>query len=197
MTITISLAAKTARANAHVTLLGASAKHEFWDGAKPANLGTPTGAKRATLNLANPAATVSGARRTYSGYTQNNTLHTAGTPTFVREIDSSGHVVADVDIGAASFTGSISGTTLTVTGAVTGTPLVVGMVLSGSGVTPNTTITALGTGTGGSGTYTVSASQTVGSGTITAAGGNGNFTFTGSIAPNQNITGSYYVDEGN
>jgi hypothetical protein len=64
------------------------------------------------------------------------------------------------------FTGSISGTTLTVT-AMTSGAVNVGSVLSGTGVTAGTTVTALITGTGGVGTYTVSASQSVGSRTIT------------------------------
>jgi len=66
----------------------------------------------------------------------------------------------------AQFAGSISGTTLTVSGSVVGV-IQVGMLISGTGVTANTTITAAGTGTGGTGTYTVSASQTVSSTTIT------------------------------
>jgi hypothetical protein len=69
----------------------------------------------------------------------------------------------------ASFTGAIAGTTLTVTGTPTGR-VQVGQVLSGSGVTVGTTITALLTGTGGAGTYTVSATQTASSTTITATG---------------------------
>jgi hypothetical protein len=64
------------------------------------------------------------------------------------------------------FTGSISGTTLTVTAVTTGS-IGIGSVLSGTGVTVGTTITALGSGTGSTGTYTVSASQTVASTTIT------------------------------
>ena len=64
------------------------------------------------------------------------------------------------------FTGSISGTTLTVT-AMTSGAVNVGSVISGTGVTAGTTITALVSGTGGTGTYTVSASQTVASTTIT------------------------------
>lgn len=67
----------------------------------------------------------------------------------------------------ASFSGSISGTTLTVSSVRLGA-LAVGMTLKGPGVTAGTTITALGTGTGGAGTYTVSASQTVGSCAMTA-----------------------------
>jgi hypothetical protein len=65
-----------------------------------------------------------------------------------------------------SVTGSISATTLTVTAVSSGT-IRVGMIITGTGVTAGTTITALGTGTGGTGTYTVSASQTVSSTTIT------------------------------
>ena len=64
------------------------------------------------------------------------------------------------------FTGSISGTTLTVT-AMTSGAVNVGSVISGTGVTAGTTITALVSGTGGTGTYTVSASQSVASTTIT------------------------------
>ncbi|NIF77439.1 right-handed parallel beta-helix repeat-containing protein [Paraburkholderia sp. Cy-641] len=63
---------------------------------------------------------------------------------------------------ACQFTGSISGTTLTVTDVIIGN-LVVGHTLFGTGVTAATTITALVTGTGGIGTYTVSTSQTVAS----------------------------------
>jgi Flp pilus assembly protein TadG len=65
----------------------------------------------------------------------------------------------------ANFTGSISGTTLTVT-AVTNGRLTVGQTLTGSGISTkkgSTTITALGSGTGGTGTYTVSTSQTAAS----------------------------------
>lgn len=69
----------------------------------------------------------------------------------------------------AQFTGSISGTTLTVSSVAYGS-VVVGQTISGTGVTGGTKITAYGTGTGGSGTYTVSASQTVSSTTITATG---------------------------
>jgi hypothetical protein len=63
-------------------------------------------------------------------------------------------------------TASIATTTMTVS-AVTDGVLSVGDIISGTGVTSGTTITAFGTGTGGVGTYTVSASQTVSSTTIT------------------------------
>jgi hypothetical protein len=61
---------------------------------------------------------------------------------------------------SAIFTGSISGTTLTVTVMQSGT-IAVGQAIFGQGVAQNTVITALGTGTGGVGTYTVSDSQSV------------------------------------
>lgn len=66
---------------------------------------------------------------------------------------------------AATFTGSISTTTLTVTSVLSGT-IAVGQAIFGQGVSQNTVITALGTGTGGTGTYTVSNTQTVASTTI-------------------------------
>ena len=65
--------------------------------------------------------------------------------------------------------GSISGTTFTDTTHGSGT-FAVGQVLTGTGVTAGTWITAAGTGTGANsgGTYTVSRSQTVAAQTITA-----------------------------
>ena len=67
----------------------------------------------------------------------------------------------------AVFTGSTSGTTLTVTAVTSGT-IAVGMTLTSSGtITYGTRITALGTGTGGTGTYTISASQNRSSATLT------------------------------
>ena len=60
------------------------------------------------------------------------------------------------------FTGSISGTTLTVTAVASGS-IVVGQKLVGTGITAGTTVTGYGSGSGLTGTYTVSASQTVSS----------------------------------
>lgn len=74
----------------------------------------------------------------------------------------------NVYIQTTSVTGSIATTVLTVTAVGAGV-LQIGQVISGSGVTAGTTITALGSGTGGTGTYTVSASQTVSSTTIAAS----------------------------
>jgi len=72
--------------------------------------------------------------------------------------------------GVAVVTASIAGTVMTVS-AVTSGVLNVNQVLTGSGVTAGTTITAfLGNSVGGIGTYTVSVSQTVTSTSITATG---------------------------
>lgn len=80
--------------------------------------------------------------------------------------------------GSVSFTGSISGTTLTVSAVASGT-LAVGQLIVGTGVSTSppgsnaTYITALGTGSGGVGTYTVGVSQTVSSTAMTAYSGTG------------------------
>jgi len=73
----------------------------------------------------------------------------------------------------ATFTGSISGTTLTVpANGVTAGAITMGMTLSGTGITAGTTIVGFNTGAGGNvnegGTYSVSSSQTASSTTITA-----------------------------
>lgn len=73
-----------------------------------------------------------------------------------------------------TFTGSMSGTTLTVTALGQGAPIVVGMYVDGSSVTDGTYITAFGTGTGGTGTYTINQSVTASS---TAMYAHGNIAF--------------------
>jgi hypothetical protein len=71
----------------------------------------------------------------------------------------------------AVFTGSISGTILTVT-AITSGAIAIGQTLSGTGITAGTKILAFQTGAGGNvneaGTYTLNISQTVASTTINA-----------------------------
>jgi hypothetical protein len=65
-------------------------------------------------------------------------------------------------VDAASFTGAISGATLTVSAVASGT-IAVGQFVFGAGVLGGSIITALGTGTGGTGTYTLANMQTVAS----------------------------------
>ena len=113
---------------------------------------------------------VGGTNVTISGSFPNQTVNVTGgvTTNSIAQLDTN-VTVAD---GITSFTGEVSpvtpfsieattsGTTLTVN-RIQGTgTIVVGAVLSGYGVAPNTTITALGTGTGGVGTYTLSTSLT-------------------------------------
>ena len=68
----------------------------------------------------------------------------------------------DATTPPAVFTGSISGTTLTVS-AVSAGYIGAGATISGTGVTAGTTITSVISASGGVGTYQVSASQTVSS----------------------------------
>jgi hypothetical protein len=65
-------------------------------------------------------------------------------------------------VTAAVFTGSTSGTTLTVSSVKSGT-IAVGQNLFAVGALQETVITALGTGSGGAGTYTIGRSQTIAS----------------------------------
>jgi len=74
----------------------------------------------------------------------------------------------DATTPPAVFTGSISGTTLTVT-AVSAGYIGAGATLTGTGVTSGTTISSVISASGGVGTYTVSTSQTVASTTMGAS----------------------------
>lgn len=66
-----------------------------------------------------------------------------------------------------TFIASISGTTMTVTSIIgSNGAFIVGQIITGSGVSTGTTITAFGSGSGGTGTYTVSNSQTIASDTM-------------------------------
>jgi hypothetical protein len=70
-----------------------------------------------------------------------------------------------------SFTGSISGTTLTVTAVSSGSLFLGGIVMgtnvAGTNCNPGAIITGFGTGVGGTGTYQVDTSQTLGSTSMT------------------------------
>lgn len=85
--------------------------------------------------------------------------------------NKTGNVVVggSLGTGAASVTGSISGTTLTVTAVGSGA-IVVGQTLSGLNVTAGTTVVGVITGIGGIGTYQVSVASTAASTTITGTG---------------------------
>jgi hypothetical protein len=63
--------------------------------------------------------------------------------------------------GRSTFSGSISGSTLTVSSFISGTPISIGMYVKGA--SSGTVITGYGSGSGGAGTYTINNSQIVGS----------------------------------
>lgn len=71
-------------------------------------------------------------------------------------------------VQSASFTGSVTGSVLTVSALSSGA-INVGDVLSGTGVPANVTVASRGTGTGGTGTYNLSASLSVSSEAMTTA----------------------------
>jgi hypothetical protein len=95
-------------------------------------------------------------------------------------------------IAVNAFTGSISGTTLTVSSITTGA-LAPGQLVAGGLTDPATTIVSQLTGTAGAaGTYQVSVSQTVASGALTSSGGTftAGGTITGVFAIGQTLSGT-------
>lgn len=107
------------------------------------------------------------------GQTVTGTGIAAGT-TIVSQLSgtagATGTYQVSVSQTVASTTITATGGTLTVSAVTSGT-LFVGQVISGSGITSGTTITAFLTGTGGTGTYAVSVAQTASSTTVTGTGG--------------------------
>lgn len=79
-------------------------------------------------------------------------------------------LVGSRNTSSASFTGSISGTTLTVTAVASGALAVGQTILDASNsIAPGSVITALGTGSGGTGTYTLATTQTISSESMISA----------------------------
>ena len=135
MTINTSATGRNAALNGRVTALGASATSKWYNGAKPASFGAPAGVLLATLTYGTDvtaanggtAGGVSASVLTFGGFTQTNSSHVAGTPTFVRFSTAAGVVIDDIDIGATAgtqiqFTGTIVANqnitgTLTITGS--------------------------------------------------------------------------------
>lgn len=68
------------------------------------------------------------------------------------------------------FTGSMSGTVLTVTAMLSDEPIQIGMFVHGAGVSDGTWVTGFGSGSGGIGTYLINQSVSAGSTTLTASG---------------------------
>lgn len=120
------------------------------------------GGNVSTLTLAQLQAITGTLSVVIDGYTRSSSVNLSSAVSF-----SSAAAIIQTDLNTApptesSFTGSISGTTLTVASVSSGA-LAVGQTVTGSGVTAGTIITAFGSGSGQAGTYTVNTSQTVGS----------------------------------
>jgi hypothetical protein len=132
--------------------------------------GTPTGSPLLIPNGVTVQVYCDGVNGFYSGSTGsagnfvvNGTLTASG----IADVGTLTAAGAFAAYNGAQFTGSISGTTLTVTAVATGT-LAVNQYLTGSGITSGTYITSFSTGSGGTGTYNVNNSQTVSSETMYA-----------------------------
>ncbi len=125
-------------------------------------------------------------RPTTATSTISNYSHTINQPQYISYDASNNSIRFDRNETFASFTGSISGTVLTVSSMTSGT-IINGMALSFTGNVPATYITSFGTGTGGAGTYNINKSVTQGSIAMTGAykiGGNMNVTTSGALASN-------------
>lgn len=124
--------------------------------------------KLATDQFVNNALTAVVTSATSYGWLCDSTDHSAAAIALLGTVTAAGGgTVYFPPCPMVSFTGSISGTTLTVSAVNIGT-FAVGQIISGSGVNVGTKITAFVSGTGGTGTYTVNNSQTGGSKTLVA-----------------------------
>lgn len=127
------------------------------------------GASVAALTLAQLQAINATLAVTINGTPYSGAVNLSAATGFVNAASIINAALAAPNAGTDGVvTGAIALTTLTVS-AVSSGQIQVGDILSGSGVTAGTYVTAFLTGTGGTGTYTVSASQTVASTAITAS----------------------------
>jgi len=139
---------------------------------------------------ASPLVTTSNStvtRPTTATSTISNFTHTINQSQYISYDATNNSIRFDRNETFVNFTGSISGTVLTVSAVSSGT-FTTGMALSYSGLTPPLTISSFGTGTGGAGTYNLSANAgTVTSRAMTAAykiGANMVVTTSGALASN-------------
>ena len=111
MTIALSTATRNARIQAIITAAGAAAKMKFYDGTRPASGAVAGGNLLATLTSGSVIGTASGGVLDFdeASFTQTNTNHVNGTPTWVRITTSADVWVADLSIPAdMTFTGAIT-----------------------------------------------------------------------------------------
>lgn len=135
----------------------------------------------ATMVYCDGSNTYAGVTGTSGAFTVGGNLAVSGTSTLTGQTTAAGALTAYTT--ATSTSSTISGTTLTIGGTITGTYFA-GQILTGSGITANTTIVNQLTGTaGGAGTYTISVSHTIG--TPQAINGS-----TSVLSTNQLVTGN-------
>ena len=116
-----------------------------------------------------------------------------GAGSYVGSISGTTLTVGTVTNGPqqASFVGSIAGGTLTVTSIVSGN-IAAGQLIAGTGVAVGTTITAALSGVGGVGTYLVSVNQTAASESITSYINAGTLAI-GDVVTGTGVSGSPYI----
>lgn len=113
MSMSYRTALRTAIAQAIITDAGANAKLKLYSGAKPASLGAPAGTLLATLTAGATLGTAAAGALDFdeASFTQTNSGHVNGTPTFMRISKSDDTAVVDIDIGAGAgnvqFTGAV------------------------------------------------------------------------------------------
>lgn len=124
-------------------------------------------------------------RPTTATSTVSDYTHTVNNPQYISYDGENNSIRFDRNENIASFTGSITGSQLTVTAMSGITTIVNGAALSYTGLTPTRVITSFGTGIGTTGTYTVSGTGDASSRAMTAAlkiGGSVDVTASGSLA---------------
>lgn len=110
MTIGASVALRTDWVQSIITRAGANARVKLYNGTRPATGGTPAGTLLATLISGAVLGTATNGVLDWdeANFTQTNTNHVAGTPTWLRVETSAGVFVADFGIPAdATFSGSV------------------------------------------------------------------------------------------
>lgn len=114
MSLSYRTALRTAIAQAVITDAGAGAKIKLYNGAKPAGLGVPAGTLLATLTAGSVLGVALNGAVDFdeANFTQTNSEHVAGTPTFLRVSKADNTAVLDIDIGAGAgnvqFTGTVA-----------------------------------------------------------------------------------------
>jgi hypothetical protein len=111
MTVAVATSIRTAFAQDIISASGASARLKYYNGTRPASGAAPAGTLLATLIAGSVigVATAGVLDFSESSFTQTNSSHVSGTPTFWRIETSGGTWVADGSIPSdGSFTGSIT-----------------------------------------------------------------------------------------